>query len=144
MFIMQCNIAGLFLMWSMVGVMCEKAGLPKQNKFASIMIPAVLVMFILGNFVFPFAAGSIVQISFFKKGMADINPAIDVPFLGWIGWWIAFMIVYIVVYLLFFKYVMRIKFPEIVALGDELAKMGDDKQKMTGDQKFGLFILVFL
>ncbi len=142
MFILHCGLAGLFLMWSMVGIMSEKAGLPKQNRFASIMIPAILVMFILGNFVFPFNAGSIVQIAFFKKGMVALNPAIDVPFLGWIGWWLGFTIAYIAIYLILLKFVFRVKFPEIAALGDELAKMSTGKVKMTGDQKFGLGVLV--
>ncbi len=142
MFILHCGLAGLFLLWSMVNVMSEKAGLEKQNKFSAIMVPSIIVMFILGNFVFPFNAGSIVQINFFTKGMEALVPGITVPFIGWIVWWLLFSAAYIVFWVLFVKYVLRFKFPEIAAIGDELEKMGDGKQKMTGDQKFGLTILL--
>ena len=142
MFILHCGLAGLFLMWSMVSIMSEKAGYPKQNKFSALMVPSVLVVFILANFVFPFNAGSIVQINFFTKGMAALVPDITVSFLNWIIWWLAFTAFYIIAWVLFAKYVLRFKFPEIAAIGDELAKMIDGKQKMTGDQKFGLVVLL--
>ena len=74
--------------------------------------------------------------------MAALVPDITVPFIGWILWWLLFSLVYIVGWVLFVKYVLRFKFPEIAAIGDELAKMGDGKQKMTGDQKFGLVVLL--
>lgn len=69
-------------------------------------------------------------------------PDITVPFGGWTIWWLVYTNVYIVLWTLFVKFVLRFKFPEIVALGEELAAMGDGKQKMTTEQKFGLTVLV--
>lgn len=142
MFILHCALAGLFLMWSLMGTIAQKAGMPKHNQFGTMMVPAILVMFIIGNFVFPFNAGSLVQINFFTKGMAEMVPDITVPFAGWILWWVIFNIVYIIAWVLFAKYILRLKFPEIAALGDELTSLGDSEQKMTGDQKFGLIVLI--
>lgn len=142
MFLLHCGLAGLFLMWSLMGTISQKAGLPKHNKFSAMMIPTIVVMFILVNFVFPFNPGSIVQINFFTKGMVEMVPDISVPFMGWIFWWILFTLAYIVLWVLFTKFVLRYKFPEIASLGDELTALASNKQKMTGDQKFGLIVLV--
>ncbi len=142
MFILHCGLAGLFLLWYTVRVISEKAGYEKQNKFSMIMVPSILVVFIFGNFVFPFYPGSIVQISFFTKGMAALQPDITVPFFGWIFWWLIYSNVYIVLWILFVKFVLRIKYPEIASLGHELTEMGDSTKKMNSDQKFGLAILV--
>ncbi len=141
MFILHCGLAGLFLLWSMFSVISEKAGYEKQNKFSKIMVPTVVIIFILTSFVFPFNAGSIVQINFFTQGMAALIPDITVPFTGWTLWWLAFTNVYIVLWVLFVKFILRIRYPEIAALGEELETLGDTKQKMTSEQKFGLTIL---
>lgn len=142
MFLLHCGLAGLFLLWSLMGTIAKKAGLPKHNKFSGLMIPSIVVMFIIANLAFPFNPGSIVQINFFTQGMAKAVPDITVPFVGWILWWILFNLIYIAIWVLFAKYVLRYKFPEIAAMGAELEALGDAKQKMTGDQKFGLAMLV--
>lgn len=142
MFLLHCGLAGLFLLWSLMGTIAKYAGLPKNNKFNAFMIPSILVMFILANFIFPFNPSSIVQINFFTQGMSQIDPNITVPFVGWIVWWIVFTLAYIVAWLLFGKFVLRLKFPEIEAVGDEITKISGTKQKMTTDQRFGLIVLL--
>lgn len=143
MFILQCGLAGLFLLWSLCSTIAQKAGYDKQNKFSMIMVPSIVITFVWANFILPFAPGSIVQINFFSKGMAAIDPNISVSFLGWIAWWLIFTNAYIVLWVLCTKFIFRIKYPEIAAVGAELASIGDSKQKMTFEQKFGLFLLVF-
>ena len=142
MFLLHCGLAGLFLMWSLCGIMAEKAGYEKNNKFVAVMIPSVLMSFIWANFVWPFNAGSLVQINFFTKGMAALIPEITVPFAGWTIWWLLFTNLYLVAWVLFVKFVLRLKFPEIAALGDELDEMRGEANKMTREQKFGLTVLV--
>lgn len=129
MFILRCGLAGMFLMWSLVGTISKKAGYPKHNKFGTLMIPSIIVVFILASFAFPFNAGSIVQINFFTQGMVKMVPDITVPFVGWIVWWMVFMAAYIVLWVLFAKYVLRLRFPEIAAIGDELATFSDASRK---------------
>lgn len=142
MFILRCGMAGMFLLWSMVVVIAEKAGYSKVNKFTAVMIPAILVVYVLSNFMFPFNAGSLVMIGLFKNGMAATMPGIEVSFLGWTLWWLIFTTVYIFAWVAFVKFIFRYRFTEIASLGDELQKMGDANQKMNFDQKFGLTILV--
>lgn len=142
MFLLHCGLAGLFLLWSMFGIMAEKAGYEKKNKFSMIMVPSIVMVFVWANFVWPFNPGSIVQINFFAKGMEALASGLTVPFFGWTFWWLLYTNAYIVLWVLFVKFVLRIKYPEIAALGEELAEMGDGKQKMNGDQKFGLIVLI--
>lgn len=142
MFMLHCGLAGLFLLWSLCSTIAEKSGYGKYNKFCTIMIPMIVVVFILANFIFPFNPGSIVQINFFVKGMSAIDPNISVSFFGWIVWWLAFTNAYIILYVLFAKFVLRIKFPEIISMGAELATLGDSKVKMSFEQKFGLTLLL--
>lgn len=142
MFLLHCGLAGLFLLWSMFRIISEKAGYAKKNKFTMIMVPFTIMVFILANFVWPFNPGSIVQLNFFSKGMEALVPGIAVSFGGWTIWWLAITNVYILLWTLFVKYILRIKYPEIAALGDQLETLGDSNQKMTGEQKFGLAVLI--
>lgn len=106
------------------------------------MVPFTIMVFILANFVWPFNPGSIVQINFFSKGMNALVPGIAVSFGGWTIWWLIITNVYIVLWTLFVKFILRVQYPEIAALGDQLSTMGDANQKMNGDQKFGLAVLI--
>lgn len=143
MFLLQCGLAGLFLLWSLCSTIAQKSGYEKHNKFCTIMVPSIIVVFIWANFIFPFNPGSIVQINFFAKGMSALDPNITVSFMGWIAWWLVFTNAYIVLWILFVKFVLRFKYPEIAIHGAELTSLGDSKQKMTSDQKFGLTLLIF-
>ena len=142
MFVLHCSMAGLFMLWYTIKFIAEKAGYEKHNKFSTIMVPSMVVVFILANFMFPFFPGSIVQIGFFTKGMAALVPDISVSFTGWTLWWFFFTNIYIALWVIFCKYVLRFRFPEIEKLGDELSSMSKGSNKMTGNQKFGLAILL--
>jgi len=142
MFALHCGLAGLFLLWSMYSTIAEKAGYGKKNKFTMIMVPSTVMSFMLTNFLWPFNPGSVVQINFFAKGMAAYDPTAAVPFIGWTVWWFVFTNIYLALWLLVVKYILRLKFPEIAALGEELATMGGDDEKMTFEQKYALGVLI--
>ncbi len=142
MFALHCGLAGLFLLWSMYSTIAEKAGYEKRNKFTMIMVPSTVMSFMLANFLWPFNPGSIVQINFFANGMAAYDSNATVPFIGWTVWWLLFTNIYLALWLVVVKYGLRLRFPEIAVLGEELAAMGGKDEKMTFEQKYALGVLI--
>lgn len=130
------GFVGVFMIWGMVVSLAEAAGYQKGNKFVNFMIPSVLVVFVLSGFIFPFKAGALIMIGIFSQGTSLVMP--DLPY---IIWQLVIVNMYILVLLVIAKFVLRLDVTAIAELNKEVTTE-EKHAKMTGEQKFGLTLLV--
>ncbi len=130
------GFVGVFMIWGMVVSLAEAAGYQKGNKFVNFMIPAILVVFVLSGFIFPFKAGSLIIIGIFSKGTN-----LPMPDLPYIIWQLVIVNLYIVLLLVVAKFILRLDVSAIAKLNQEIDPEKANA-KMTGEQAFGLTLLV--
>lgn len=130
------GFVGVFMVWGMVVTLAEAAGYQKGNAFVNFMIPAVLVVFVLSGFIFPFKAGSLILIGIFSKGTN-----LAMPDLSYILWQFIIVNFYILVLLFVAKWVLRLDVSAIASFNHSVND-NQEQAKMNGEQKFGLSLLV--
>lgn len=134
--ILQCAYAALFLLWGVAYSISDRAGFPKKNIFNTIVITSSIAVFVWANFIFPFNPGPLMQISFFKQAMPDI----ELPFIGWIIIWLVFTILYCLLWPLIIKFIFR---PDLKAIANiDLTETYKGETKLRSDQKFCLAVLI--
>lgn len=130
------GFVGVFMVWGMVVSLAEAAGYQKGHHFVNFMIPAILVVFVLSGFIFPFKAGSLIMIGIFSKGTNLAIP--DMPY---IIWQLLIVNLYIFVLLLLAKFILRLDVSAIAQLNQSV-DVEKASVKMNGEQKFGLALLL--
>jgi len=133
--VLQAQWVGLFMLWEMVVVLSNEAGYEKHNPFLVFMLPALMVVYITANYMFPFFSGQIMYLGFYVQGMQN-----TVPELSLIIWEVVMINLYVVLILLVAKFILKLDLSKIAAA----SKIYRDKKcpAMTKDQKFGLALLV--
>ena len=138
MILLRAGMAILFLMWKMFRDMASKAGYPERNDFCTLMVSSTLVVYLFSSLAFPFNAGTLMQISYFNKGLPDI----EVSMFGWLILWCIFVAVYIVLWTLVVKVVLRPDFSKIASIGYMMnGEHNGEKVKLTREQKLGFAML---
>lgn len=134
--IFQTSFVGVFMLWSIAGALSDAAGYEKHNPFLRVMIPAIMVISIASNYIFPFFSGSIMYLGFYSQGMGGAT----IPTLPFAIWEFVMINLYILLFLLIIKFIFRLDLSKI-AIASEMYR---DKKcpKMTADQKFGIALLV--
>ncbi len=130
------GFVGVFMIWGMVVSLAEAAGYQKGNRFVNFMIPAVLVVFVLSGFIFPFKAGSLIMLGIFSKGTNLVFPDLQ-----YLIWQLIVVNIYILILLVVAKFVLRL---DVSALAQLTSDLGAEHRgaKMNNEQKFGLALLV--
>lgn len=138
--ILQCGLAGLFLLWVICKEIAKKAGYEERNQFCTIMVTSTLVVYVFSAMILPYSPGPLMQIAFFNQGMPDVT----VPFFSWLVYWLLYCVVYTVIWTVVVKFIVRPDFSAIAALGSNLTDLGKEKMSMNREQKFGLSMLLLL
>ena len=136
--LLQCALAGLFILWSLAAVIAEKAGYEKNNAFTTVIVASTVAIFVWSAAIFPFAPMTILQIGFLKQAM----PGIEVPFFNWIALWLTFVVIYATIWPLVLKYIFRLDFSAIANIDFSELITNKEAMKMTSNQKFGLGVLI--
>lgn len=136
--LLQCGLAGLFILWSLAAVIAEKAGYEKNNIFTTVIVASTVAVFVWSAAIFPFAPMTILQIGFLQQAM----PGIQVPFFNWIALWLTFVTIYAVGWPLILKYIFRLDFSAIANIDFSELITNKDAMKMNTNQKFGLGVLI--
>lgn len=130
------GFVGVFMIWGMVVSLAEAAGYEKGNPFVNFMIPAILVVFVLSGFIFPFKAGSLIIIGIFSQGTG-----LQMPDLPYVIWELIIVNLYILLLLFVARFVLRMDLSALASMNHSL-DAGQHDTKMNGEQKFGLTLLV--
>ncbi|MDO4280650.1 MAG: hypothetical protein Q4C56_03375 [Peptococcaceae bacterium] len=134
--LLQCNYAGLFLLWGVSYSISDRAGFPKKNTWNTMVIASTIAVFVWASYIFPFMPGPLMQISFFSTGMPDA----EIPFVGWFVIWACYCLIYCIAWPLLIKFILR---PDLSAIANvDLSTTYQGKTKMLPDQKFCLAILI--
>lgn len=136
--LLQCALAGLFILWSLGATIAAKAGYEKRNTFCTAVVASTCAVYVWSAAIFPFAPMTLLQIGFLKTAMPDIT----VPFFGWIVLWLTFCLAFAIIWPLILKYILRLDFSAIADIDFSEMITNKDAMKMTSNQKFGLGILI--
>ena len=133
--VLQAQWVGLFMLWEIVVTLSKEAGYEGHNKFLSFMLPALMVIFIISRYMFPFFSGPVMYLAFYQKGMESTIATLPYTF-----WQMIMINLYVVIIMVVAKFILRLDLTQIAAVSE----MYRDKKcpKMTVDQKFGLSLLI--
>jgi len=130
------SFVGVFMLWGVVVALAEAAGYEKGNKFVTFMIPAILIVFVLSGFVFPFKSGSVIILGIFTKGTGLVFPDLQ-----YVIWQVIIVNLYIVLLLAIAKFIIRLDLSALIELTKTLGEEHRN-DKMNEEQRFGFILLV--
>lgn len=138
-YILNCVYAGmaiLFLVWTLLPKIGELCDLEKQHPWYGLVVVGTVFALVMAECTFPFRPMALFMISL-GSGLMPIG---EIPFIGYIVFMFITISVMTILYLLIGKFVLRI---DLSKMGNvDVSKMVDQSEKLTGNQKFCLFLLV--
>ena len=127
--------AGIILLWSIFYNICKQVGYTKKDFYTTYIVAGIPYLGAMVNTVLPFQPYSVVVF-----GSANVNKLAEPPFVSWTLFGLATVVCFFLGYILLGK-LLRVNVQPLLEMGDQFEEMRN--QKMTGEQKFAGYLLIF-